>query len=382
MAKPVYLTTISIEPQHRAIHFYTALGSGKSSLKNALTHSVKYYSSGYFDDDFFLQFKSALTEYVQEHPWDGIRKITVLLPDSVVVTDVIELPTLRGVGQKRKLLDANISALYRNYKELRIISRDAMHDKVNTTYAIAAVQKRIVSAIYSACSGNKLFVDTLTFSANAAASGAALLYPKLKNASYLLLDIKDTYSRFVFVASGHVVGSYPLPFGMDLLHSDQVIGEDMLFDHSYTEMVVRTARSKAQALLNRGNDLSGTDDASFVPTMHKIEKTPRVLPQFMQRPAAQNDMDLIYENFRIYVKWALTLIQGNDRLTALGKPQSVYVNFPAELVPLLERVNREAEENGVIFYALPCEGISAQLIGNLELYGGLYPKQMGLSNIF
>lgn len=380
MAKPVYLTTIAIEPQHRAIHFYTALGSGKNSHKSALTHSVKNYSSGYFDDEFFQQFKAALTDFVREHPWDGIRKITVLLPDSVVITDVIELPTLKGMVQERKLLETNVATLYRNHKDLRIINRVAKHDKQNTSFAIAAVQKRIVSSIFAACSGNKLLVDTLTFASNAAVSGAALLNPKLKSASYLFLDMKDSYARFVFVAGGHVVGYYPLPFGMDLLRAEQVIGEDMLFDHSYTEMVVRTARSKAQALLSADADENG--DAAFVPKLQKVEKTPRVLPQFMQRPAPQSGSDVCYENFRVFVKWALTLIQENEKLTALGKPQFVCVNLPADLVPILDRVNEKAEENGITFTALPCEGMAAQLIGNLELYGGLFPKQMGRSNIF
>ncbi|MBQ8449231.1 MAG: hypothetical protein IJX27_09930 [Clostridia bacterium] len=113
-----------------------------------------------------------------------------------------------------------------------------------------------------------------------------------------------------------------------------------------------------------------------------MAKTPRKLPKFMQREVPTTPEGVAYENFRVFVKWALTLIHGNEKLTELGKPEFVCVNIPGDLVGVLEKVNEEAEENGITFTALPTENADANVSANLELYGGLFPKQMGTANKF
>ncbi len=434
MAKNNYTTTIAIDAMRSVFHFYTALNGDKQNV----THYVKSYGGTLFDDDFMDKFRAAVMDFVMENPAEGIRKVSVIIPDCAVLTDAVKIPTLSGFGQTKKALDDTLDGLFLNHADLRVIAKQAATNKQYATYAITAVQKRIASAVYAACSENKLLVDTLTFTSNAAAGGAAVLNPKLKNASYLLLDIKDIYSRFVFVAGGKTVGFYSLPFGLEFLRKPQVTQEDMLFDHSVAELAVINAREKAKSkkltVMAASEDEAIYDDQTdeaeegvvaeqAEPTEQPlvdepladeqvsaegdqipdylqvqqpwsaeqqpvaavrpqptpklfIRKGPRKLPKFMQRDIPETPEGILYENFRVFEKWALTLIAGNEKLTDLGEPQFVCVNLPDDLVSVLDTVNESAEENGISFVALPHGNAAAEVTDNLELYGGLYPKQI------
>jgi hypothetical protein len=327
---------------------------------------------------------------------------------------------MKGAGKTKKALDVTLQGLYRNYNDLHIVSHIAEQNKQYSTFAIAAVQKNIISSIYAACAENKLLVDTLTYASSAAVGGAVLLDPKLKNTSYLFLDIKDVYSRFAFVANGKTVGYYTLPFGLEFLREPKITQEDMLFDHSYAELTVLNAREKAKSkkltvmafgeefadaiadteeesdelaelvdydeeIISDGEDITDEESEAEDETLENarpslnqkifIKKSPRRLPKFMLREIPETEEGIAYENFRVFVKWALTLIQGNERLTELSKPEFVCVNLPKELMSVLDMANEEAAENGITFTCLPNEE-EAAILSNLELYGGLFPKQI------
>lgn len=417
MAKSDYLTTIAIDTERSTFHFYSMIGNDRGTI----AHHIKNYTGGHFDEEFFKKFKLAVKEFTADVPSETVRKITVILPDSAVLTDTVKIPTMRGIGQTKKTLGVTLGGLYRNYSELRVLSHVAEQNRQYSTFSISAVQKRIVSSIYAACSENKLLVDTLTFASSAAIGGAVVLNPKLKNGSYVFLDLKDTYSRFVFVANGKATGFYTLPFGLEFLRKDKVTQEDMLFDHSYAELSVLNAREKAKskkltvmafdtepsdtdeeletedealeteteeivAMVDEETEETETDEAANIrpqPTLKLFtRKSPRKLPKFMQREIPETQEGILYENFRVFVKWALTLIHENDRLIELGKPEFVCVNMPSELVGVLDKVNEETAENGITFTYLPYDNVESVVASNLELFGGLHPKQISSTSKF
>lgn len=404
MAKQHDATAVAIDAEHSVFHFCSMHGG-------VITHSVKNYGGMLFDQEFFDKFKSAVKDFAAENPAEGIRKVSVIIPDAAVLTDVVKIPNMRGFGQTRKALGATLDGLYRNYRDLRLVSGVAMQNKQYTAYSIAAVQKHIAGAIYAACAENKMLVDTLTYAANATVGGVAQLNPKWKNASYLFLDVKDTYARFVFVGNGRAVGSYSLPFGLEFLRGGEVIQEDMLFDHTLAELAVLNAReiakSKKLTVLATdavfaedeiGREAPGADGDEDVlpdetgdaessappesaaggkqPVPKVFKKKPRKLPKFMQREIPETQEGILYENFRIFVKWALTLIAGNEKLTEISRPAFVCVNLPDDLSPVLARVNEESGENGISFTALPHGNADRTVLSHLELYGGLFPKSI------
>lgn len=409
MAKSDFLTTISIDSERSVFHFCSIVGNDKKTIE----HSVKHYAGNRFDGDFFDKFKKAVTDYAQSTPSDAVRKVTVVLPDSAVMTDVLRIPTMKTKLQTKKALDTLLSGLYRNYSELRVNSQVAEQNRQYTTFRVAAVKREIVSSIYAACSENKMLVDSLTYSSGAKVGGSCLINPRLKNASYVLLDIKDVFSRFVFVAKGNVMGSYTLPFGFEFLRKRAVVQEDMLFDHSYAAITVLNAKEKAKAqkltVLESGvfedapkslernveapegsdeeyfedqpEEEEATDEIMLAAQRFLDKRAPRKLPKFMLREIPETEEGILYENFRVFVKWALNLIDTNKHITELGEPEFVCVNMPSDLAGVLDKVNEEKEENGIEFKLLAEEEESYEL-SNLELYGGLFPAQIPKTSKF
>lgn len=390
MARSDYSTTISIDTSNSTFHFYSMLGTDKKTIK----HHVKSYSGEQFGDEFFDRLKKVVSDYAKNNPTDSVRKVTVVLPDSVILTDTFRVPTMKGLGQTKKALEATMSGLYRNYNDLRIASAVTEQNKQSSTYAIAAVRKDLISSIYSAFSESKMVVETVTSASGATVNSVSMLNPKLKNATYVFLDVKDVYSRVIFVANGIPVGSYKLPFGLELLRSEEVIQEDVLFDHSSAELAIINAKERARSqeltvmtsedgengeqLMTDGVQLRDESDADDeLQTGPKVlaKKAPRKLPKFMQRDVPETQEGVAAENFRIFVKWALTLIRENTRLTALGMPAFVSVNLPVDLIGVLDAANEESAENGISFVHFSNKEGSPEL-ANLELYGGFFPKMI------
>lgn len=386
MAKLNYLTTISIDTERSVIHFYSMMGSDRETI----VHQVKSYSGAHFSAEFFEKFKQAVKEYTLENPSDSIRKITVVLPDSAVMLDAIKVPTMKGANQTRKTLSVTLGNLYKNYSDLRMLAYVADQNKQYSTYAITAVQRKIASSIYAACAENKLFVETLTFESCATVGGALALYPKNKNDSYLFLDIKENFSKFIFVANGKITGFYPLPFGLDLLNSQGVISEDMLFNHSYAELFVLNAKERAKskkltvaldeqtAEVNEDDEDFETTDGDEEAVEHavskQVRKSKRKLPKFMLRDIPETLEGVQCENFRVFTKWALNLIKDNEKLVSLSKPEFVLVNIPENLEFIIDKVNEELEENEIRFTRLPTDEQNGEILLNLELFGGLFPR--------
>lgn len=418
MGKLNYTTTIAIDTQRSAIHYYSMLGNNQEKIE----HRIKNYSGHSLDENFFTRFKEIINEFVAETPSESIRKIALILPDNAIAVDTVNVPTMRKKAATDNALGLALGEIYRNSADLKIMNHLAAQNKQYTTYSVAAIQKRILTGIYSVCAENKMLVETTTFAASSTIGAVASLNPKLKNATYLFLDIKDTFSRFVFVVSGRAVGYYTLPFGLEFLDGQKYIQEDMLFDHTLAELTVLNAREKAKSkkltiLAEPSDDEADLElteeapvqqaeptpeedaelteeeaeqdgesaaDADQRPVVHKFlaKKTPRRLPKFMQRPIPETPEQIVNENFRVFVKWALSLIVSNEKILTLGAPEFVCVNIPAHLSYAIDFVNEEKEENGIEFRALNANDATAEVLANLEFYGGFFPKMIHKSTKF
>lgn len=421
MGKLNYTTTIAIDTQRSAIHYYSMLGNDQEKIE----HRIKNYSGYSLDDNFFTRFKEIINEFVAETPSESIRKISLILPDNAVAVDTVNVPTMRKKSATDNALSLALGEIYRNSIDLKIQSHLAAQNKQYTTYSVSAIQKKILAGIYAICAENKMLVETTTFAASSTIGAAVALNSKLKNATYLFLDIKDTFSRFVFVVGGRTVGFYTLPFGLEFLDGKKYIQEDMLFDHTLAELTVLNSREKAKSKKltvladqnddeadlevaeeapaqaepapedadaaeeeldqeTEGEENSAEANAEERPVVHKFlaKKTPRRLPKFMQRPIPETPEDIVNENFRVFVKWALSLLISNEKILTLGAPEFVCVNIPEHLSYALDFANQEREENGIEFRALGASNATAEVLAHLEFYGGFFPKQIHKSTKF
>lgn len=421
MEKLTYSTTISIDTRTSTIHYFSMVGNDASTID----HRVKSYPGAAFEEPFYEHFKRALVDFFADIPSETVRKITLVLPDEIIATDAVNVPTMRMRHMTRNNLSLALGELYKNYADLSVQFYQAAQNRQYTTFTTAAVQTRILAALHSACAENRLLVETMTFASAAAAGALVAMNPKGKGTPYLLLDIKDTHSRFTFVSGGRAIGYYYLPFGAEFLSEGKYVQEDMLFDHTQAELTVLNAREKAKAKKltvltadtravdgrpvyaeadeertliatpapHEEHEAMGENDEplhhepTLAPPMSMREggapaptvkvmakKQPRRLPKFMLREIPNTPDWIASENFRVFMKWALNLLASNEKLTRLGTPEYVLVNLPEELGFLVDYANSEREENGIEFRRLEAPNLSRDVLANLELFGGFFPR--------
>ena len=381
------MTVLAIDMRRRALHYYTVLGEDGA----AISHSVKNYAGGHFDIDFYVKLREALAAFAADTPFEGVRKVSFVVPDEAVAHDSLRLPTMRSPKHLANALDVKLSELYANRDGLEILTYQAEKNKQYSAYGIAAIQKSILGELRAACSENGMLVTSLTYASASTVAAVSALTPKWKNESYLFLDVKDIYSRFIFVVGGRAVGYYTLPFGLEFLSEPKYVQEDMLFDHTLAELTVLNAREKARsrklsvlAELSDSAEIdenaSPADDGSAAESGERSDggvkvmqkKQPRKLPQFMLRPIPETEEGIARENFRVFVKWALSLLRTNAALTAGGAPKFVAVNLPESLAFVIDALRAEEKENGIPFVRFDGADSDESIAQNLELYGGLH----------
>lgn len=397
-------TVFYIEPRNRAVHYFYMPNGEKSRI----LHDVANYSGRHFEREFFERFITILQDFAKKYPAAQAQNTTIVLPDNAVFTDTFSLPNVRGNGMKNNV-NSTLDGIYKNRKELKLNTFQALQNRQFVTFCTTGVQNELLFQLKTACSTSKLVAQNITFAANATVNAVSVLNPKLKTSTYMLLDMKEFFTRVVYVFKGVAVGYASLPFGSEILASERLAAEDLLFDHSVAELAVLNARerAKAKSLTMMGEDnpdviaaaegegeektgeessFANVDSLTVNRTAPQIKtlpkKTARKLPKFMLRPAPETSEQRVYENFRIFEKWALCYIAGNDRLTALGDLEAVYVNMPEEFDFLYDMVNAEEEENGVKFLSLGIRKEMDVIHQNLEMYGGFFASRMNTTNNF
>ncbi|MBR5144519.1 MAG: hypothetical protein IKW53_05665 [Clostridia bacterium] len=412
---------IGIDIDREIIQIYA-----KTADKNdAINHVVSSYKAKPFSSEFYEKIGAVIAQYRQDNPNQSMTMASVVLSDSAVLTDAITLPIINKKAMDSSL-NASISNLYGNSSDLKFNRFLATQTKQNATYVVSAMKKDVLLNLLKTFLDQQIALTDITYTSSATTNAAMALNPKLKNGSFMILDIKEEFSKIIFVVKGKTVGFYTLPFGYKILYKTRVMPEDLLFDHSASELIVLNAKEKAKAkaltmaeeesenaslteeisivedddddwdeiMPSRNNKSEEEDDAEFEAELLAEEesdselitrgrkKAPRKLPKFMLRPTPTNREDFMYENFRIFVKWTLELIASNQTIINLGPPEAVYVNMPDEYYFLYEKVNLEVEDNGIRFMPM-LPGEKDEIVRkNLDLYGGFYTGQYNKFNNF
>lgn len=398
-------SVISVNTDTETIHFYSMANGDRNTIR----HDTESYRARPFDDEFFAKLQEIIKRYLEKAPRFQGQKVAVVLPDMAFLTDTVNIPVIRKRAMSNSLSLA-ISSIYKNSSELEFKSFPLTQNKQFATYNVLGLRKELIARFNNVCDVNRLSVDAVTYAANSAVNGAIVLNPKLKNGTFVLFDIRDNFARFSFVVKGRTVGYYSLPFGYSMLYRSCVVSEDLLFDHSPGDLLVVNAKEKArskQLTMAGGQTVAGStelneedtgdegqDERSFtvdesLATSYdsKItvlpKKTARRLPKFMIRPTPDSKEGFVCENFRIFVKWTLDLLDSNRGVFPTGIPSTVYVNMPSEYSFVYDDVNADIKENKVSFIPLTSAAEENEMIlKDLELFGAFYVNQYNKFNNF
>ena len=373
---------IAVEPLSEAINFCTATGDQNGLLTNSANYKVRA-----FDQEFYDRLAKIVKQQQEKNPKMDLQKAAVILPDQLFLLDMISVPVIHRKAMQHSLSLA-IEAVYKNAEDLNLVTYAVQQNKQVATFGLAGARRDLLEKVRQTLADSGVAVTGITFASNAMVNGAFALNPKLKGDTFLLLDIKENYSRFAFVVRGCTMGYYDLPFGYGMLYKSRLADEDMLFNHRAGELLVLNAKERARAkqLTMEGanpNEQTGEEGTTYEQGRDgTLRKVPRKLPKFMQRPVPQSREEYLYENFRIFIKWALDLIGNNRDIVSLAKLDTVYVNMPAEYGFLFETVNKRRTSHGVTFAPLLSDSTEMTMAENLELYGGFFLGQYNEANTF
>lgn len=347
--------------------------------KSTNSYVAANYTSPQLDENFFKEFSNLLSVYKQKFPRASFANVSLVLPDHLFFTDSLTIPNM-GKKMVNKSLDLVIDTLFKNKNDLEYHTYLLSQTKQNAVYGLVGARKDLLKNFRDVCVKNGASNCTITFAANAMANSAMAANGKIKSATCLLLDIKEHYARFAFSNKGRTLGSYHLPFGYAMLHNNKLAAEDLLFDYASAELLVLNAKEKAKA-----KQLTMMEEIELTVVENESEEEVeevrggRKLPRFMLRETPIEPNGFVYENFRIFVKWALEVIASNPKITAHGAIDTVYVNLPKEYGFLFDMVNQKKKENKTVFAPMATGDTAAMKM--TELSGGFQVNQYnGINN--
>jgi hypothetical protein len=372
-------TVISIDAEGEVIRFYA-----DNMNRRQLQLEVNYKGRP-FGEDFCQKLDQALKSYQQKSRAMAAPKVAIVLPDHLFLMDTVNVPTI-GKKAMENAVEVGIGAIYKNKRDLHYRWFPLSQTKQFATFGVVGVRKDVLDKLQDLCNANQVSLQIVSFAANAMACGAMAYNAKLRNGTGLVLDVQENACRFAFVNKGRVVGAYHLPFGDTVLSDAKLISEDLLFDHSSAELLVRTARDKAKVKSAAGlsGESVGTLDGEEVLAAGGRKAAKRATkPRLREMPT--EPQGFIYENFRIILKWTLNLLQSNPTILAQGDVDTVYMNIAPEYNFLFDKINEEAKENGVTFVPVFTgnrQAAAEKDLRELEMFGGFQMKQFGKYNNF
>lgn len=394
--KPLSLA-IAIDDNKKEIHFYSI----NEKDKNIIKHDIELYDAGLFTNEFYEKFDEILKGYCDKNKNISSQKVALVIPNRVIMFDTISVPVIN-----RQIMESSLStlvnSLYKNHEQLKFNNTILFQNKQSATYNIVAIRKEILVMLKKICDSNHINVVGVTFASNAIVNGASNFNESLKTESSIVVDIKEDYTYMTYVSNGKVCGYYSLRFGSSMLYKKYLAAEDLLLENKNGKLLVLNAKEKAKARVLTSmeqiepiidevdvedeNQLIEENRATYI--IDKVtgrKKQGRKLPKFMLRELPNDEQGYVYENFRIYMKWAQDLITFNPELASFGNPKKVFVNIPKEFEYVFEMANNENKNNGIELEYLPLissEDVNEEILNNLELYGGLYSKIFNKSNCF
>ena len=124
-----------------------------------------------FSSEFYDKLGSVLGQFREDHPNIPMQKVTIVLPDSAVLTDMINLPAINKKAVDSSLA-ASLSNIYGNSSEIKFNRMMVNQSKQMVTYAIAGVRKDILLNLQRACADHQIGVGNITYASSAATKPA------------------------------------------------------------------------------------------------------------------------------------------------------------------------------------------------------------------
>lgn len=187
-----------------------------------------------------------LPKYIEEQNFDKTFAVQLVLPDRVVGTDVLVVPTLSR-SKMNDALQSQMAELYKFFPDYKFNTLPLSSNKTNSSFEIVMVNKDLLAKMYKALSvANKVYAKNVSYEASTALNAVFALRPKTRKTNFLFLDIKETSARLSVCCNGTTVGWQEIPFGYNVLVKDKVLLEANIVYNDIANIAVINATEIAR----------------------------------------------------------------------------------------------------------------------------------------
>lgn len=336
------------------------------------------YTQQFLSDEFMEEFKQICTTFVQARPSNRQMACYLSLPNLMVTMDNVSLPQMRR-GKLNSALQSHLQNLYKNYKDLQFNSYTVSSNKKQTTFYLTIIRRTFLDNLYRAMAENRLYSKGTSFTANCTINSVLQFKPNYRKKNFIFLDIHSAYTNVSVCFKGRTAGFCTLLLGTDHLADDEVFQEDLLYRHEAAELAITNAKERAQSkrLTMQTEEDSAIEEADdeMDAEEEKIEQKSvgmrKRLPKFMLRPEPTDPKGYIYENFRMFIKWAFLYRKQLQSQEYLPPVDCVLVNLPQEYSFVIDMANAEEEGRGLPFEYFNLSE-NQMVMNNLDMIGALY----------
>jgi len=381
------------------------------------------YSCQFLSEGFYDEFKRIFEEYFKTLPTSGQLACYVVLPDNAVAMDHISLPNMKQ-SKIAGAITAHLQNEYKNYRDLQFSRYFVGGNRQYVTYYLTAVKKQYLTNLYRCMAINKLYPKATSFSANCMVNSILAFKPAFRRRTFILLDVKSDYTHVAICVKGKTAGFATVMLGLAHLKDDKVLQENLQYNHDVADLAIINAKERAKmkslTVADVPEDLSDVADSvaeqlisatnlnetAADNTVKEViteepdeldeeqteeerrerlmsemlearkkkvfaRKMPKRFSKFMLRPVPEEPEGIMYENFRMLVKWALLYQSHLKQQEYLPKTECVLVNIPEQYSFLIDRANEGDEASELPFEYLGPVG-DGNVNANLGLIGALY----------
>ena len=218
------------------------IGKDASTVKvDFIPVPEKHFTLGEWNEILLL----GVGDYIKQQNFDKTFAVHLVLPDRVVGTDIVTVPTLAR-SKMIAGLEAHVKDLYMFYNDYKFNRSVVSANKTNTTFALLMVAKPLLNSVYKALGEHKLYIKNSTFAANATVNAALALRPKNRKQSFLFLDIKSDHACLIAVSNGTTVGWEHIKFGYNVFLNEKVMIENNIVFNDIAQVAVINATERAK----------------------------------------------------------------------------------------------------------------------------------------
>lgn len=295
---------------------------------------------------------------------NGAFGVTLVLPDSLVVSDMHTVPTI-SLRKRKEALETQIKEQYSFAPDLKFKSRMLQKSAYSTVYRVVGYNTAVLNGIQKALAAVGLYAKCVTYSSAAALSAVLTINKSVRGKNFMLLDIGKERSSIAVCDKGGTVGFLSLDYGADVL-----IGGDAAWVSKTEEENNRVLSAVKRR--KRGGKVG-------VPIYDEIKESEAGIG-----------------GFKPFADVCLQIARCNAISGYLSAPSDVFVSVPSEVEHVFAEINGNAIDGMKIVLLKPSEikkelnngrlskrlADPSLLVCGLPLYGGLPFNKFGEEDVF